>query len=200
MNKKLLHYRTPQMTKDRNHRPIPESYWVKPGYLLAGEYPGQANDELTRRRIDAFIAAGFDMFIDLTNPNETLPYQKILLNEAKIYEVEVTHHRFPIEDFGLPTPPQMNLILDTIEASLQGGHKIYLHCWGGIGRTGTTVGCYLVRYGMNGTDALYQLSTWWRGVPKSRYHPHSPETLEQMDFIRRWAEFDVQPPLEIDNI
>ena len=104
--------------------------------------------------------------------------------------MEVTHLRFPIGDFGLPTPQQMNSILDAVDEALQAGHKVYLHCWGGIGRTGTTVGCYLVRQGKTAEEALDQLSTWWRGVPKSRYHLHSPETLEQMEFIRHWAQHD----------
>jgi hypothetical protein len=158
--------------------------------LLAGEYPGDPDEERTRKRVDALIEAGFDMFIDLTYSNETWPYLHILQEEAKIYEVEAIHLRFPIGDFGLPTQQQMHSILNTIEQSLQIGHKIYLHCWGGIGRTGTTVGCYLVRQGKTGEEALDQLAAWWRSVPKSRYHLHSPETLEQMEFIRTWTEHD----------
>jgi hypothetical protein len=88
----------------------------------------------------------------------------------------------------------MNVILDTIDASLQAGQKIYLHCWGGIGRTGTTVGCYLVRQGMSGVAALTQLAVWWKSVPKSRYHLHSPETVEQMNFVRNWAANDHKLP------
>ena len=172
------------------NRPLPESYWVLPGRLLAGEYPAEYDEAITRRRIDALIESGFDTLIDLTRPNETVSYTQILSEETKIYEVKVEHHRFPIGDFGLPAPHQMNSILDTIDQNLQEGRKIYLHCWGGIGRTGTTVGCYLVRQGKTGEEALDQLSTWWRGVPKSRYHLHTPETLEQMEFIRTWAEHD----------
>ena len=172
------------------HRPIPESYWVLPDHLLAGEYPGELDEEHTRKRIDALIEAGFDMFIDLTKSNETRPYLQTLQEEANLYEVEATHLRFPIGDFGLPTSQQMNSILDAIDQNVQAGHKIYLHCWGGIGRTGTTVGCYLVRKGKTGEEALDQLAAWWRGVPKSRYHLHSPETLEQMEFIRTWTEHD----------
>jgi hypothetical protein len=84
----------------------------------------------------------------------------------------------------------MQDILDTIDTSLQAGKKIYLHCWGGIGRTGTTVGCYLVRRGKTGAAALAQLAEWWQKVPKSRIHPHSPETYEQAEFIREWANHD----------
>jgi hypothetical protein len=181
------------MTTDIN-RPIPESYWVLPGRLLAGEYPGLSAEELTRKRIDAFIESGFQTFIDLTRPNELAPYAQILTEQARAYDVEVSYQRFPIGDFGLPTPETMNAILDALDEGLQAGRKIYLHCWGGIGRTGTTVGCYLVRQGMSGVEALSQLATWWKGVPKSRYHLHSPETVEQMNFIRNWAAHDHKSP------
>ena len=36
--------------------------------------------------------------------------------------------------------------------------KIYLHCQAGIGRTGTVVGCYLVRHGLSGRAALSHLN------------------------------------------
>ena len=174
--------------KKTETHPIPESYWVEPGRLLAGEYPGDFDGESTRKRIDALLEAGFDTFIDLTKPNETLPYIQALFDEARVYEIEVKHYRFPIEDFGLPAPDQMKSILDRMDERLQTEHKIYLHCWGGIGRTGTTVGCYLVRRGRTGQEALNQLAEWWKTVPKSYYHPHSPETQEQADFIRNWVE------------
>jgi protein-tyrosine phosphatase len=179
------------------NRPLSESYWVEPGRLLAGEYPGQHPEESTRKRIDALIEAGFDTFIDLTRPHEVFPYKNILLEQA-VYDVNVTHERFAIGDFGLPTPELMNIILDRIEECLQSGHKIYLHCWGGIGRTGTTVGCYLVRHGKTAEEALDQLSAWWRRVPKSHFHPYSPETREQVEFIRTWTGHDerLQKPLK----
>jgi hypothetical protein len=165
---------------------------VETGRLLAGEYPGKPGEEPTRKRLDALIGAGFDTFIDLTNSNELFPYAPILLEEAHAYGMEVTHHRFPIGDLGLPTPERMNAILDKLEESLEAGHKVYLHCWGGIGRTGTTVGCYLVRQGKTPKEALDQLAVWWRRVPKSQYHPYSPETREQVNFVLTWAENDAR--------
>jgi hypothetical protein len=168
-------------------QPIAESYWVEPGRFLAGEYPGHYDAEQARWRLDAFIEAGFDTFIDLTKQGEVHPYAKILSEEARIYDVSVQHYRFPIGDFGLPSAVQMMSILDQIEESLSAGRKVYLHCWGGIGRTGTTVGCYLVRQGRDGHEALRQLAEWWQEVPKSRIHPQSPETREQVDFVLDWA-------------
>jgi hypothetical protein len=177
----------------QNERPISESYWVQEGRFLAGEYPGLFNIEQTRRRLDALLEAGFNTFIDLTRPNETVPYIKILEEQSRAYGIDIQHHRFAIGDFGLPTPDLMRSILDKIEESLESGRKVYLHCWGGIGRTGTTVGCYLVRRGLSGEEALHQLATWWQGVPKSHIHPHSPETLEQAAFVQNWKDHETLP-------
>lgn len=171
-------------------RPIPESYWVEAGRLLAGEYPGRFTTESTRHRIDALLEEGFDTFVDLTRPGETVSYTRILLEEAEHLHVKVEHRSFPIGDFGLPTPETMTSILDTVDAALQNRRKIYLHCWGGIGRTGTTVGCYLVRRGMTGEEALRQLAEWWQTVPKSQIHQRSPETPEQVQFIRNWERYE----------
>lgn len=178
---------------EQEKRPILESYWVVPGQLLAGEHPAQFDQEVTRRRLEALLEAGFDTFIDLTRPNETFSYHTILPEEAKIHARKVVYQRFSIGDFGLPTPEQMNSLLDTLAEGLRAGRKIYLHCWGGIGRTGTTVGCYLVRQGKTGTEALEQLAAWWRNVPKSQYYPRSPETAAQADFVRNWSQYDKKP-------
>lgn len=171
-------------------RPIPESYWVEPGRFLAGEYPGKFTPEETCQRVDALLEAGFTRFIDLTKPNETVPYIRVLLEQAKYYDIEVEHHSYPIGDFGLPTSEKMLKILNTLDKAMQAKQKIYLHCWGGIGRTGTTVGCYLVRHGKTGEEALKQLAEWWKTVPKSQIHVHSPETNAQANFILGWNEHD----------
>ena len=171
-------------------RPLPESYWVEPERLLAGEYPGNYSTELARQRIDALLEAGIDTFIDLTKPNEVVPYESILLEQAKAYDVDAKRYNFPIGDMGLPTPELMVNILNTMDSALKDGRKIYLHCWGGIGRTGTTVGCYLVHRGKTGDEALHQLAEWWQTVPKSHYHPRSPETRAQAEFVRTWSEHE----------
>ncbi len=176
----------PVRTMSEPLRPLPESYWVEPGRFLAGEYPAAEGDFKTRKRLAMLLTAGLDTFIDLTTTAELPPYHSTLTEEALVLERAVTYRRFAIGDFGLPTREQMTRILDAIDSSLGVGHKVYLHCWGGIGRTGTTVGCYLVRHGMSGEEALRQLAEWWKGVPKSARYPHSPETFEQMNFILGW--------------
>jgi predicted protein tyrosine phosphatase len=171
-------------------RPIPESYWVISGRLLAGEYPalGILSDQTRRTQLDAFLQAGFDTFIDFTDLDETLPYEPLLREEASLYSLQVEHLRFSVGDYGLPSLEGMRATLDAIDDALARGRKVYLHCYGGIGRTGTTVGCYLARHGRTGEQALAQLAEWWQTVPKHIFHPNSPETLAQKAFILNWPE------------
>lgn len=175
------------------NRPIIESYWVEPERFLAGEYPAHAFGEQLRQHLDTFLDYGIDTFIDLTDPDELPSYLPILKEQAGYNKVDLNYKRFTITDHSIPEPETMRAILDEIDSVLEAGRKVYLHCWGGIGRTGTVVGCYLVRHGQSGEQALRQLAEWWKDVPKSRIWPHTPETKRQMEFILNWDEDSTSP-------
>ncbi len=144
--------------------PLPRSYWVREGQLLAGPYP-RPDD------IETLAAAGVTALIDLTEPHEG-DYSGYLPHS-------VTHHRYPIPDFNAPAPQQVTALLDTIDALLADGHIVYVHCWAGIGRTGTIIGCWLVRHGMTGKAALAFVQGR-RG--------RLPETPAQREMVLNWAE------------
>ena len=167
-------------------RPIPESYWILPGRFLAGQYPGGFGEERVRHRMDALLEAGLDTFLDLTRGDELPPYEAILKEQARAYEKDVRILRHPITDFGLPTRDGMTATLTALDAALDEGRNIYLHCWAGVGRTGTVVGCYLVRHGMSGEQALAQIAEWWQDDPRRDRFKRSPETDEQVRFILDW--------------
>ncbi len=61
--------------------------------------------------------------------------------------------RLPDPDQSTPSRAEMKRILDVLDGALQHRHDVYVHCWGGIGRTGTVVGGHMVRCGMTGKDA-----------------------------------------------
>ena len=168
--------------------PIPESYWVLSGQFLAGEYPGRLNMDQTRLRLAALLDARIDTFVDLTQPDELQSYLPILQEQARVYKRRVDYRRFPILDLGLPSRTVMIATLNSLDDALIKGRKVYLHCWGGIGRTGTTVGCFLVRHGRTGQQAVDQIAEWWRDVPKHQFHPRAPETDAQVKFVLDWTE------------
>lgn len=168
--------------------PIIESYWVEENLFLAGEYPGGYGAEETRRRMDTFLENGIRTFIDLTQPHELAPYEPILKEQAQIYDYMADYHRFAIRDHGVPSVQTMTLILDTIDSAIQNDSPVYVHCWGGVGRTGTVVGCYLVRHGLSPKKALERVDQLYKTRPQNYFLVRSPETEEQADFVRRWRE------------
>lgn len=191
MEKKKIYLSNGQFARSGNVpvTPISGSYWVRPGLLLAGEYPISPFDaELSRKRIDSFLLAGIDTFINLTRQNELPDYSSMLMEQAGYFEKDVFCHRFPIGDFGVPDPLIMMEILKTIDTAINAGHAVYYHCYAGIGRTGTVTGCYLVEHGLKADEALQTLSEWWKLVPKSAFSPNSPETNFQIKFIQTWAD------------
>lgn len=162
-------------------KPIENSYWVVPGKFLAGEYPRDYDEESSRETINALVQSGISVFIDLThNTDNLLPYSYLL--ETAL------HLRFPIRDSSIPDSTDLTkTILNTIDHHLGHGKMVYLHCWGGIGRTGTIVGCWLARHGFPGRASLNQLRRLWKHCPKSIYRM-SPETEEQEQYIANWKE------------
>jgi hypothetical protein len=168
--------------------PIIESYWVEEDLFLAGEYPGSYDPEDTRRRMDAFLESGIRTFIDLTQSHELAPYEPILKEEAGIYDTMAFYHRFAIRDHGVPSIQTMTLILDTIDHAIQNGDPVYVHCWGGVGRTGIVVGCYFVRHGMSPRKALERVNALYQTRPQNYFLVRSPETEEQADFVLKWRE------------
>lgn len=166
-------------------RPHERSYWVIEDRLLAAEYPGHPDNPEGRQRIEFLLRGGFDYFLDLTEPGELVSYGPLVTSRGAV------HRRLPIADMLVPSKPAaMVEILDELDAALAARRRVYLHCWGGIGRTGTVVGCHLVRRGMSGTEALEQIGKWWATTAKRLFYPRSPQTPEQIAFVRNWETHD----------
>ncbi|HMM34542.1 MAG TPA: protein-tyrosine phosphatase family protein [Thermoanaerobaculia bacterium] len=174
--------------------PIPESYWVVPGLLLAGEYPYSLVEDDGRERLRAFLDAGIRLFVDLTEPRESgrlgalEPYAAPLLEEAAARGVAVRVVRHAVKDMSVPRDGGLERIVEELEGAVARGEPAYVHCWGGIGRTGTAVAAFLSRrLGLTGDEALDLLDTLWQEVPKSAIFPESPQTDEQRRAVRAFA-------------
>jgi protein-tyrosine phosphatase len=159
--------------------PTPESYWVEPGRLLAGKYPGSLDATGARMKVAQLLAAGVGLFLDLTEEFELDPYAHLLDGAAR-------HVRMPIPDMDVTTPEQMRRTLDLIDRERARDGTAYIHCWGGAGRTGTVVGCWLVRHGLDGDAALQRIAALRAGSPALWLD--SPQTRAQRAMVRTWSE------------
>jgi hypothetical protein len=129
---------------------------LPPRWFQAGErlYGGCYPDE---------IPDGVDFVVDLTEEGE-LP----------AYACSCERRRMAIRDFSVPTREELTAILDTIDGALAYGRTVFVHCRGGIGRTGTVLGCWLRRHGASADEAFAALEG-------------RPETDEQRALIRSWS-------------
>lgn len=166
-------------------RPTPDCYWVAPGFL-AGSYPRTREHESSCAKLKRILEAGVTRFVDLTTPNDPLePYGELL--EA-LADGAAVRDPYPVIDMSVPESPDLTRsILDAIDREIEAGGTVYLHCWGGVGRTGTVVGCWLVRHGMSGEAALARVARLWATRPGSDWSS-SPQTEEQFGYVRHWAE------------
>jgi hypothetical protein len=157
--------------------PTRDTYRVADTFL-AGPYPGSIASAQTFRQMRAFARHGVTRFLDLTHPADALePYDRWLEPSA----VRISQ---PIVDLGTTTIPHMARILDDVDAAVATGTSVYLHCWGGLGRTGTVVGCWLMRHGLDGDDPIRRIAELRRELPDARFA--SPQTAAQRAMVTAW--------------
>lgn len=164
-------------TLANKHMAAHHAFWIKACELLGGEYPNVKGAKEAPPILRSLMDAGVDCFIDLTEDGELEPYAHFLEGQE--------HLRLPIRDVSVPrSNAVMKAILDAIDSRLESGKSVYVHCWGGIGRTGTVAGCWLARHGEE--DPLQTLHTHWVNSLKAKRGKYSPETEEQYRFIEAW--------------
>jgi protein-tyrosine phosphatase len=159
-------------------RPHGNTYWLWAGHVLAGEHPAKEDEEQLSEKLQLFALAGITHFIDLTSPADPVKTYQPLGGAVRI--------NHPITDFGVPSPLQMQGILQSIQSALSQGGKVYVHCKGGIGRTGTVAATWLTEHGLDDGQALALLLQKWQAMDKRFEEPHTPETQAQREFVRTW--------------
>lgn len=164
--------------------PHDDTYWVEEGTFLAGPTPMRSLSGDPNEMIHTLVTAGIHNFIDLTHIDEFNGTSYLQFLQRHPEHDSLRFFNFPIDDFGTPTEQLMRKILSTINQILKDGGRLYLHCYGGIGRTGTVVGCYLVEQGMSGNQALTKIMAIREGLGTIQIS--SPETSEQINFVLNW--------------
>ena len=162
--------------------PCRESYLLM-GAVYAGEYPGAKEENASKLKVAQLYRFGVRYFVDLTEEGELCPYESLLPSDA-------THYRFPIKDVSVPTDVEaVHRLLHKIDEWEKTGGYVYIHCWGGVGRTGTIAACYLLHKMAlpDAAQALKMMQARFATMPKSK-HKVSPETQAQVAFVHQFAE------------
>lgn len=130
---------------------------------------------------------GARTIINLQQANEPgqADYTATVATLARARSVSVKCHRVPVPDSGVPSVQQMRKIMDLLQQSVAAGRLVYVHCWGGHGRTATVGGCWMMQQGVP-AEQVFAL------IRKRRKHDahldgqSAPQTSEQRKFISHW--------------
>ncbi|HYI73812.1 MAG TPA: protein-tyrosine phosphatase family protein [Gaiellaceae bacterium] len=145
---------------------------VDPGRLIVGRHPCALAATDAPLAVRSLVDDGVTLFVDLTWRGELEPY------EAQV-QLPTRYVSRPIRDFSVPSRQALVTLLDEIDAELDDGGAVYLHCWAGCGRTGVVVGAWLVRHGAEPAEALRRIADLrGRGCP---------QTTEQRALVLGWA-------------
>ncbi len=167
----------------------PQHYPIEPGTLFGGEYPGDRKPEIARVRITRLVEIGVRSFIDLTTGEDPLEsYGQLLVELERETGTPLRRISIPVQDMGVPDSAKTMLsIITAVRGAIQTSPAAYIHCRGGIGRTGTVVGCWLRECGLGPDDALARVQQLYASrMPKVCFHPESPQTPVRKNYIRLW--------------
>jgi len=173
--------------------PYERSYLVLPNKLLAGEIPSSKTESRKIEKINNLLDCNIDVIINLMEEveknfsNEILEdYSITLLKEAVKKNKKIEVFRYAIKDLNIPTESFMVEILNKIDEQIALGKRVYVHCWGGVGRTGTVIGCYLIRHGFAEPENVIDTINYLKRTTNIA-HRSSPETEEQCQFVLNWS-------------
>lgn len=190
--------------------PHPESNWAILESLMAGAYPAYGDRDkdtdqsligILNARITVFVCLQAEYFSNAPEsvwrkPEGIRPYmldiERLLVFKDLHPELtvattfaDIEFHHFPIVDCRTGADDAVWEFANQISQMIRDGKKIYLHCWGGHGRTGTLV-CliYHILYGVTATDAIVYCNRVHR-FRTLQVEVGSPQTMEQELQVRR---------------
>jgi protein-tyrosine phosphatase len=152
---------------------------------MAGSYPLR-NTKSNNRIRASVLKQKFDVFINLMQEDEKDHDGNYFKDYKSFINYDTTIIRIPIKDMDIPTPFQTMKLIKTIDRFINDNKKIYLHCWGGLGRTGTIVGCYLIEKKLaNKINVFSKINELKANSSLAKLN--SPQTEEQKAFIINWS-------------
>ena len=116
-------------------QPTKTSWWVEPGVLLAGPAPRTQDRDYIVRDLRALLDASIRVFVDLREMGEMFSGGEATSYEPVLRQLDplATVICHPMMDGSALPVEKLDAIVDEINAQTK---LVYVHCHGGIGRTG----------------------------------------------------------------
>jgi protein tyrosine phosphatase (PTP) superfamily phosphohydrolase (DUF442 family) len=169
------------------------AYWVQPGRLMAGAIPGSPDLQHAEAKIRALASVGIRHIVNLMEPDERDRHGDLFWDYTDLCAtMDITVARYPIRDVTAPSVDVVRAVLTDIDASIAAARPVYVHCWGGRGRTGVIVGCWLIEHGLaSPADAIDRIAGLRSGTADGRMI--SPQTPDQEARVRGWSRAITSP-------
>ncbi len=172
--------------------PLPRTWWIEPGAILGGPFPGNADGTVNTVKLQKLFGYGIRVFVNLQEPHEKglhgMPfpdYEPELHRLAAAEGQAIQIRRFPIVDTDIPTIEQMRAIQAYLRNQLAMDKKVFVHCWGGNGRTGIVAACWMAAAGLSLDDILDTIKQR-RAWDSYLALKSSPENGRQTAFVQTW--------------
>lgn len=156
------------------------------GTLYVSSCPGFAKDDdpneaRKQAHLDFLSHQGIELVVALT-PDDELERLGLADMPGRIQAAGIDWINAPVVDRSTPDTDQLSLYIaamDRAASVLEADGKVLVHCRGGTGRAGKTAAIMLMRYGMDGDEAITLMRSRRKGCV---------ETPEQEDFVRAYMD------------
>ncbi len=149
-------------------------YWVTPQLAIV---PRPYGGKFLDGEMLALHEAGVDIVVSVLQKEEAASVG-LGAEEESATRAGIDFINFEIPDRGVPVNlPRFMEFLADLEARLEQGKRIGLHCFGCIGRSPLVLASLLIRSGIPAADA-------WNQIEAARGSP-VPDTLVQLEWVAR---------------
>ena len=184
--------------RDVYEGPTEESNWVILNNLMVGAYPSSNDDELNDVILSDILSCGVTTFVCLQQEYDHTATEEAWRSGARlrpyIYDAmklsarpsDLEFLHVPIQDCGTTNDGVVLDLATDLCWRLIHGQVIYLHCWGGHGRSGTVAAVMLgLLYGVDKNEALDRTQMYHdlRTCPLNVRSPQTPAQREQVERI-----------------
>ncbi|NLG98573.1 MAG: BlaI/MecI/CopY family transcriptional regulator [Chloroflexi bacterium] len=187
--RKVVYTLSPELTQDLpDNGFLHEANWVVPGQLMIGSSPVPYGDEKSRQNLELLLQKGITHIFCLEDPGfkDLVDYEQPLRSLTDQRGCPVTLTSFDFSDRQRPSQSLVSTILDALDSALAGGSVIYLHHHYDDDCALLVAGCWLVRHGLTGEEALQKLDELRKNT--SRPWLRAPARLAYRRMVKKWQQ------------